>query len=274
MSNHYLNIALITRINQLNQRITALNSALAGSPEGLLKVHELNGHFYYEYISHASPGTSRYLSCSVPADYALAQAIAQRDYDRKVEKMCHDELRVLRRTERFYQKGTAEDIASSLHPGRRALITPIWLTDEEYAADWQARHPSSDRIPDDAVWFPTERGERVRSKTEMFIGNKLHELGVPYSYEYPIELVDHITGVPYTAHPDFLVLNTRTRKVYLWEHLGDMDNPQYVNKNLNRLIDYEEAGFIPYRDIILSFETKLIPYDPIKAERLIRRFFM
>ena len=271
--NPLLKLLISSRINRLEQ-LTSRLDANSYRPEGHLMISSRGSHTYYEVLAPGFDPPRRYLKLSVPADYALAQAIAQRDYDRKVEKMCHDELRVLRRTERFYQKGTAEDIASSLHPGRRALITPIWLTDEEYAADWQARHPSSDRIPDDAVWFPTERGERVRSKTEMFIGNKLHELGVPYSYEYPIELVDHITGVPYTAHPDFLVLNTRTRKVYLWEHLGDMDNPQYVNKNLNRLIDYEEAGFIPYRDIILSFETKLIPYDPIKAERLIRRFFM
>ena len=76
----------------------------------------------------------------------------------------------------------------------------------------------------------SERGERVRSKSEKIIADKLYRNGIPYKYEKPLVL----KGLG-KIHPDFEILNKRTRKEYFLEHLGKMDDIGYVKKNMRRI---------------------------------------
>ncbi len=262
------------RISYLKRTIAQKETALKNAPAGHLLSRSQNGKYYYEYKTSGPDPHRRYLSLRSKDDMALAKGIAQRDYDERVLKRCRRELRILEELERFYAEGLPEGIAGNMSGGRRALIAPISLTDAEYAERWQMKYQAPGRISSDEQSFSTERGERVRSKSEAFIADKLYKLGIPYCYEYPVKLTDHITGKVYTAHPDFLVLNARERKTYVWEHLGSCDKADYVNKNLNRLIDYEKAGFASAGNLILSFETKSVPFDAGRAESLIRSYLM
>ena len=36
-------------------------------------------------------------------------------------------------------------------------------------------------------------------------------------------------------HPDFTVLNVRTREILYWEHLGMMDNKEYIESALAKI---------------------------------------
>ena len=265
---------LSERIDFLRKRIAQKEKALDNPPEGHLCLRPQNGKTYFEYISVGSPPQRRYLSLKNPEDMALIRALAQRDYDKKVLKCCQDELKILLRLEKQYRDGLPEDIAEKISPARRALIDPISLTDEEYAEIWQAKYQAPNRIRPDDQTFPTERGEIVKSKSEAAIADKLFMMGIPYCYEYPVRVNNHLTRKPYTAHPDFFVLNRRTRKTYVWEHLGSMDRMDYVNDNLRRMIDLEDTGIIQGRNLIISYETKQIPFNSSKAKKIIQTFLL
>ena len=68
--------------------------------------------------------------------------------------------------------------------------------------------------------------------------------------EYPVWLNDF-----QCVRPDFRVLNIRTRRVYLWEHLGMMDDTLYRAEVKIKLEEYENAGIVPWDNLILTYDA-------------------
>jgi len=129
------------------------------------------------------------------------------------------------------------------------------LSDQEYARRWldvkYEPKPISKEVPE----HYTQKGERVRSKSEVMIADALAYAGVPYRYECPL----NVGGVTY--HPDFTVLRMEDRKELFWEHLGRMDEPDYCRDSIFRLRAYEKNNILPGRDLILTMETKQNPLN-------------
>jgi hypothetical protein len=102
----------------------------------------------------------------------------------------------------------------------------------------------------------TDRGERVRSKSELIIANLLSKEGIPYKYECPLRLKGFGT-----VHPDFTALRRKARKEIYWEHLGMMDDPEYAEKAVRKISAYGANGFFPGDRLILTAETKSTPLN-------------
>jgi hypothetical protein len=100
----------------------------------------------------------------------------------------------------------------------------------------------------------TKQGEEVRSKSELIIANMLHDAGIPYHYELVLAFSVE-PGFLDVAFPDFTVMNIRTGKVMYWEHFGMLDNQQYFSDYITKMENYSAYGYLPGRDVILSFET-------------------
>lgn len=84
----------------------------------------------------------------------------------------------------------------------------------------------------------TDRGDWVRSKSEVIIANLLHQLGLDYHYEYPLEG----TITPGIRRPDFAFFD-RDGKPLVWEHLGMLDDAQYRDKWEKKQAWYERNNF-------------------------------
>lgn len=93
----------------------------------------------------------------------------------------------------------------------------------------------------------TERGEKVRSKSEAIIANILYNLGLDYRYEYPIEGQTQ----PGIRRPDFVFFK-QDRKAFLWEHLGMLGNPNYRSNWQKKLGWYEANGFTQGIDLFIT----------------------
>ena len=129
------------------------------------------------------------------------------------------------------------DIYENLDPRRKPFITPHFLTDEQYVERWLSFKYESKPGYDEGLTHTTDRGEKVRSKSEKIIADKLYALGIPYRYEYPV----HIKGYG-TVYIDFVILDVKTRKEIYYEHFGKMDDPDYINKNLWLLVESGCSG--------------------------------
>jgi len=70
----------------------------------------------------------------------------------------------------------------------------------------------------------TTNGEKVRSKSEVIIAEKLHDSGVNYIYEKELVLPDGSKWFP-----DFTIRTPSGEEVY-WEHLGMLGNPAYKKR--------------------------------------------
>ena len=159
-----------------------------------------------------------------------------------------------------------EAVYSQLPECIRENTNPSIITDDGYAEKWQAEKYQN-RWEGKGFKYETPRGERVRSKSEWMIASMLDAAGVPYRYEETVGLHELYSGA---FHPDFTVLNKRTRKEYYWEHFGRMDDPKYVEESfMPKIIDYYTFGFLPGEKLLMTFESKDHPFDTMQVRRLI-----
>ena len=130
-------------------------------------------------------------------------------------------------------------IYSNMPSLKRKYITPVIESDEDYVNKWREEYPGGQNSFPAEGAYQTNRGELVRSKSEKIIADTLDKYGVPYEYEPFVELKSH-----QNAYPDFMVLNVRTKKTYIWEHLGLLSDEKYAAKNFIKLQKYESSGYL------------------------------
>lgn len=264
----------------LQKRLAELNTLLATklkevkkAPAGSLRVTSSNRVTQYYHKTLAGDTCGRYIPAK---NLRLAKALAQKDYDQQLIESLRKELRLLQNTLKVYEhlnksSTLAEKILSKLHIKRHPLITTVTLPDADFAKMWQSIDYEKKAFSPDAPELFTSRGERVRSKSEIIIADALTRLGIPYRYEYPVELTTE-NGERRLFHPDFICLNLRTREKLLWEHFGMMDDAEYSARAARRLRLYETNQIFPGKNLIISVETSDQPASARQIERLAAQY--
>jgi len=246
--------SLEAREKYLSQVIKEKEKAISSAPEGCLRICCRNdGKVQYYYRREVKDNNGTYIR---EKDFALAQNLAQKEYDQKVLRASEKEQKVIQKYLADYPQTCAEQIFEKLHPARQEMIKPIAETEEQYIQNWEAVSYERNGFDNNTPEFYTARGERVRSKSEVIIADLLYREGIPYRYEYPLKL--HGYG---TVYPDFMMLRVRDRKEIYLEHLGRMDDPDYVERNLQKRINYERNGIFQGDKLILTYETKKSPLN-------------
>ena len=98
--------------------------------------------------------------------------------------------------------------------------------------------------------FLTSDGRRVRSKSEMMIGDVLENSNVLNQYEKPLDL-----GRYGKVYPDYTIYDLNRNRIVYWEHFGMIDNPEYANKCVEKYRKYILSGITPF----VTFETAIKP---------------
>lgn len=252
------------RREQLQRWKKEKEKSLMNVPEGALRVCCHGNRVQYYWRKDAKDFNGVYLK---EKELPIAKKLAQKDYDKKVLHAARKELDAIEKYLVSYPKKQAEQVYEMLHPERRKLINPIQMSEEEFVKQWQAVEYMGKGFKDTIPELYTIREERVRSKSELIIADLLNKEGIPYRYEYPILL----SGLG-TVYPDFTVLNVKRRKELYWEHLGMMDDPEYVEKALQKIAMYEENGIFPGESLILTYETRMNPISPKIVNLMISQY--
>ena len=207
---------------------------------GRLRISKKGKYTEYYHIKDDSSANGKYIP---KKNSATACQLAQKDYDAKILTLVKEEIAALEtyltiapNIQAFYK---------TMCPARQKLITPLTLSNEQYAAQWKITSYQGHPFAPDAPVYTTTQGERVRSKSEVLIANALAQHGVPYRYEYPLKLQRYQTHDTTTFYPDFLCLNLRTRQEFLWEHFGLMDSPEYAQNSVSKLNLYARNKITP-----------------------------
>lgn len=85
----------------------------------------------------------------------------------------------------------------------------------------------------------TERGDLVRSKSELVIADKLFSRGIDYAYEKPLVLPNGNV-----RYPDFTIADDARGVTFYWEHLGLLDDPAYRARWARKKAEYASAGIL------------------------------
>lgn len=197
------------------------------------------------------------------------QQVLQRSYDiavyerlQKIER----KLKLMMKQEKLFD---VDHEYNKLCQGKRDLIEPIKQTGEMYAVEWLAQHPGQQNTYPETTTFITNRGERVKSKSEKILADLFEKHGIPYSYEPAVQLSNGAR-----VYPDFALLNVRERKTIYWEHLGLVDDERYASRNWAKIYEYEKVGIELGNNLIISIESDTMPLNIKQIESRIKRMLL
>lgn len=199
----------------------------------------------------------------------LIRNLAQRDYDNKLIEKIELHQKLLEKFMAEYPQTGLEEVYEGINEYRKNLIDPIIETDEQYVKIWLNTPYIRKIVGEEVPEIFSENGERVRSKSEKMIADKLRSYGIPYKYEMPLRL-----GRNCVIYPDFTILNVKKRKQYYYEHFGMMDNPEYAESAIRRIELYESNGIFPGDQLLCSWETKAHPLDMKLVDAMIKKYLI
>ncbi len=258
-------------IIQLREEVSKAKKRLEKAPKGNLRVRKWKGvvEYYYRNKENGSKDESRengrYLRKN---ELVFAGKLAQRDYDILFVKRAEERIKAIERFLEAYEKNCPKKLYKKTNPYRKILIIPAVLSDEEFVKQWKEVEYKGKPFEEDENIILTEKGERVRSKSEKIIADKLFALGIPYRYEYPLTLSNGVK-----IYPDFTILRMPERKEVYLEHFGMMDDPDYAETALYKLSSYEKNGIYPGVNLFVTYETGKKALNTKSLDGLVRSLF-
>lgn len=251
---------------ELERIVEQAKKRLQTAPKGFLRIKKKRGkaEFYYKNPD-VSAGKSKYLKKS---EQGIAKGIAQRDYDVQMLKNAMERIKAINLFLDKYEKTNLKTIYRNTNECRRELITAPILPDDEFVKRWQATQYTGKAFAENTPEIITEGGERVRSKSEKIIADKLYSLGIPYRYEYPLVFVGNIK-----VYPDFTILKMPEREEVYLEHLGMLDDEKYMDMVMYKLSTYEKNGIYLGVNLFITYETSKTPLNTRTLDGLIRKLF-
>lgn len=182
--------------------------------------------------------------------------IIKAEYYNKTLCKSKDREKVIKKLLMILDETDVTNIYNNMAKGKQKVLQPIVMSDEEFRKEWESVNYNGKPFYEGSTEIYTEKGERVRSKSEKIIADKLYSENIPYRYEYPLEVPSF--GVLY---PDFTILDMKNRKNIILEHLGMMDDEEYANKAVGKIQTYAKNGWILGDNLLVTMETTLRPFD-------------
>ena len=232
-------------------------------PEGKIRIIKNKNKMQYYLRKDAKDKSGVYLS---KKEEKKIKIYLQKKYDMEVLKSVDEEIKNLKR---FIEKGPKniqiQNVYSECAKEIKEHILPIDITDKDFIEEWLAKPYEKKEISDDMPMYITEKGERVRSKSELNIANILYNMNIPYKYECPLVL-----SSGYVIHPDFTILDIRRRCEVYWEHRGMMDDEGYLKHTMQRIKDYIREGIMVGDRLIITEESSFMPLGTDEIKKIVR----
>ena len=257
---------LLREQKRLEQILEKVKETKKEAPPGTLRI---SGNKNWVQFYHHLPGEPKKGTYIPKGKQELIRRLAQKSYDEKIMRLVSKRLAQIRRITGDYEDEEVEMVYRKEHRERKKLICPVEPVWEQHLDAWMRQEYKGKEFSEEIPVILTERGERVRSKSEKILADFFYRNQIPYKYECPLYLKS--LG---TVYPDFTFLSPGTRQEIYWEHNGRMDDPVYAQKAVRKIHAYEKSGIYPGERLILTFETEKTVLDMKLAENLIFRYLL
>ena len=242
-----------------------IRERLEEAPEGSLRMSKSREHVqFYHYMAEKPLSHGKYIHRS---QEELVQKLAQKGYDEKVLRLVERRHKQIERILKDYQDDEIEQLYLKENEARRNMIAAVEVTWEEQLEQWQQEEYEGKGFQENDLVIYSEKGERVRSKSEKILADYFYRNNIPYKYEKPLRLKGYGT-----VYPDFTFLSKRSRQEIYWEHEGKMDEPGYARATVKKIQTYEENEIYVGERLILTFETDKTILNTKDIERKVKRY--
>ena len=236
---------------------------LKNKPEGTLRLSKRKKVIQYYHCTEKNK-LGKYIA---KENEEMIRALAQKSYDEKILQLAEKRLRQINGILKDYEEDEIEKIYKKEHVERQRLIQPVEPTWEQKVRVWAEEEYQGKDFQEGTPLILSERGERVRSKTEKIMADYFYRHGIEYKYECPM----YLKGLG-TVYPDFTFLSKKTGSEVYWEHCGMMDSPEYARKAVHKIEVYENNGIFPGERLIVTYETEKSVLGTEKIAQMVERY--
>ena len=212
--------------------------------DGTLVISKCNGkcRYYHQYYNKFNKRfEKKYIN---KKKINKARNLAQKSYQKKLIKNLSNLIPLLKSCNEIIKNLNINSIDSY----RKYLINPITINHMHNINYWHNNISHTNPYQFDNTKIFTIKGEQVRSKSEKIFADLLFNKGINYKYEHSLKVGNSI------YYPDFTLYSPYTFTEIYWEHFGMMDNPAYATNAIDKLYNYIKNGFIPGKNLIITFE--------------------
>lgn len=227
------------------------NIQLRNCPDGNLIAHKRDGKYNYFQVTRQD---GEYIRRGITTNKKLIQALCRKKYmEARLEAASHN-IKILEKAADSLLSVEYDEIMKSLPAAYRTLPWEYFNGDSSQA-DGAKTDTWSSQPYRQSTYMPqhkrhtTSRGLKVRSKSELLIAEKLSEHGILFRYEQILE----IGGIEYA--PDFTILRPDGQQIY-WEHCGLTSNTRYMSHHWQKMQAYSEAGILPWKNLIVTYDDE------------------
>lgn len=254
--------ALLEEQQRLEEIIAKAKMENAGMPEGHLRISKYQNRCRYYHCIEDRNGTY------IPkGNMTLSKQLAQKAYNKSIINKVEEQLCKIGKLLETDADEEMKELYDSLHPDRKKLIVPLEDTWEQALQKWYETSYQGKEFQEGTPVILTEKGERVRSKSEKILADYFYRKDILYKYEKPIYLKGYGT-----VYPDFTFLSSKTRQEMYWEHEGMMDNQEYARSAVRKIESYQKNGIYPGERLILTFETQQSMLNQNIVENLVEKY--
>ena len=255
-----LYIEAARRKKELHAAKVQILKRLERSPEGMVRVSKNRGKIQYYLRNSPSEKNGQYLKFNDKRINIYLQKKNDEESLKVINKELANITHFLEKSSNSIEK--LQNVYSQKPIDVKNRVIPIDMNDEDFAARWLAIPYIKKEIKLENQIYKSEKGDFVRSKSELNIANSLYKAGIPYKYECPMTLKN---GIVY--YPDFTILDVNNRRIVIWEHRGMMDDREYAKNAVRKQKEYIKNGMVFGDSLIITEETAFDPLgtDEIKA---------
>lgn len=235
-------------IEQIKGRKALLEEELQSLPEGFLHIQKRGDREFYTVRDPKSGNRKKERRHGITRDPELVYSLIRKRYVLNALKIIEKDLRLL---EAAFSKYTEFDENSVMggfiaeHPHLKDAVLRNAGIDIEWSSNY---HHAEGLFADDRTSIASD-GTIMRSRGEIVVAEKLKQNNIPYRYEMEL---DH-PNLPYI--PDFVIKRPRDGKIFFWEHIGDVNDQDYMKRNARKFEVYEEYGIVPWDNLIITYDT-------------------
>lgn len=267
LSNHYAK----RRLSKIDKRLSELGFIMRKLPPGRLHCSNSRGKTYFYQVSGSRNGDDFSRTYLTKDKKDIVVALAKKELCKAEQADLLTEKASLEAMLEYQKHAPANQALCRIRKGNKKILE---LIGESNVEDLDARAWANAEYSSSAP-FPEQRriraidGRMVRSKSEAEIISLLVKYEIPYRYECDLIVNGHVV-----ACPDFTIMHPVTHEIYIWEHLGLLDNSEYFAKSINKFKKYSACGFYPMINLIITGETAEKPFDVTLGEDLVQHFFL
>lgn len=175
---------LLAERKRLEDIVKITQSQLKNKPYGTLRLSKSKRNIQYYHCTDENK-LGKYIA---KGNEELVKALAQKSYDEKLLQLAEKRRKQIDRILIDYEDDEIEKIFKKEHTERQRLIRAVEPTWDQKVKMWVAEEYKGKGFHEGTPMILTDRGERVRSKTEKIMADYFYRQGIVYKYECPIYL--------------------------------------------------------------------------------------